>query len=258
MILNNLKKDVILSVKNLGISFKNGKEKKIVLDDINLDVGEGEIVSIIGPSGCGKSTLLSAIGGINSNFDGDILFKDEKVSSPSSDRGYIFQRPALFDWMTVEDNIGYGLKLKKFTKEEISSKVNEFVKEIGLDGYKKYHPKHLSGGMQQRVALARVLIMKPDMLLMDEPFSALDYQTRIEMQNLTLKLWELYKPSIIFITHDIEEAILMADRVIVLSKNPGRIVETIDIDFERPRNIDILSNVKFMEIKKELLKKLIL
>ncbi len=305
MILNNLKKDVILSVKNLGISFKNGKEKKIVLDDINLDVGEGEIVSIIGPSGCGKSTLLSAIGGINSNFDGDILFKDEKVSSPSSDRGYIFQRPALFDWMTVEDNIsaigginsnfdgdilfkdekvsspssdrgyifqrpalfdwmtvedniGYGLKLKKFTKEEISSKVDEFVKEIGLDGYKKYHPKHLSGGMQQRVALARVLIMKPDMLLMDEPFSALDYQTRIEMQNLTLKLWELYKPSIIFITHDIEEAILMADRVIVLSKNPGRIVETIDIDFERPRNIDILSNVKFMEIKKELLKKLIL
>lgn len=258
MILNNLKKDVILSVKNLGISFKNGKEKKIVLDDINLDVGEGEIVSIIGPSGCGKSTLLSAIGGINSNFDGDILFKDEKVSSPSSDRGYIFQRPALFDWMTVEDNIGYGLKLKKFTKEEISSKVDEFVKEIGLDGYKKYYPKHLSGGMQQRVALARVLIMKPDMLLMDEPFSALDYQTRIEMQNLTLKLWELYKPSIIFITHDIEEAILMADRVIVLSKNPGKIVETIDIDFERPRNIDILSNVKFMEIKKELLKKLIL
>lgn len=258
MILNNLKKDVILSVKNLGISFKNGKEKKIVLDDINLDVREGEIVSIIGPSGCGKSTLLSAIGGINSNFDGDILFKDEKVSSPSSDRGYIFQRPALFDWMTVEDNIGYGLKLKKFTKEEISSKVDEFVKEIGLDGYKKYYPKHLSGGMQQRVALARVLIMKPDMLLMDEPFSALDYQTRIEMQNLTLKLWELYKPSIIFITHDIEEAILMADRVIVLSKNPGKIVETIDIDFERPRNIDILSNVKFMEIKKELLKKLIL
>ena len=258
MILNNLKKDVILSVKNLGISFKNGKEKKIVLDDINLDVREGEIVSIIGPSGCGKSTLLSAIGGINNSFDGEILFKEEKVNAPKSDRGYIFQRPALFDWMTVEDNIGYGLKLKKFTKEEISSKVDEFVKEIGLDGYKKYYPKHLSGGMQQRVALARVLIMKPDMLLMDEPFSALDYQTRIEMQNLTLKLWELYKPSIIFVTHDIEEAILMADRVIVLSKNPGKIVETIDIDFERPRNIDILSNVKFMEIKKELLKKLIL
>lgn len=258
MILNNLKKDVILSVKNLGISFKNGKEKKIVLDDINLDVIEGEIVSIIGPSGCGKSTLLSAIGGINNSFDGEILFKEEKVSAPKSDRGYIFQRPALFDWMTVEDNIGYGLKLKKITKEEISSKVDEFVKEIGLDGYKKYHPKHLSVGMQQRVALARVLVMKPDMLLMDEPFSALDYQTRIEMQNLTIKLWELYKPSIIFVTHDIEEAILMADRVIVLSKNPGKIVEAIDIDFERPRNIEILSNPKFMEIKKELLKKLIL
>lgn len=258
MILMNIDKNVILSIKDLGISFKNGKESKIVLDDINLDVKEGEIVSIIGPSGCGKSTLLSAIGGINSNFSGDILFKGEKVSSPSSDRGYIFQRPALFDWMNVEDNIGYGLKLKKFSKPEISSKVDEFVNEIGLDGYKKYYPKHLSGGMQQRVALARVLIMKPDMLLMDEPFSALDYQTRIEMQNLTLKLWELYKPSIIFVTHDIEEAILMADRVVVLSKNPGRIVETIDIDFERPRNIDILSDVKFMEIKKELLKKLIL
>lgn len=254
----NIDKDVILSVKNLGISFKNGKDDKVVLENINLDVKEGEIVSIIGPSGCGKSTLLSAIGGINSNFSGEILFKDEEVSAPSSDRGYIFQRPALFDWMNVEDNIGYGLKLKKFSKSEISSKVDEFVNEIGLDGYKKYYPKHLSGGMQQRVALARVLIMKPDMLLMDEPFSALDYQTRIEMQNLTLKLWELYNPSIIFVTHDIEEAILMADRVVVLSKNPGKIVETIDIEFERPRSIDILSDVKFMEIKKELLKKLIL
>lgn len=123
MILNNLKKDVILSVKNLGISFKNGKEKKIVLDDINLDVIEGEIVSIIGPSGCGKSTLLSAIGGINNSFDGEILFKEEKVSTPKSDRGYIFQRPALFDWMTVEDNIGYGLKLKKLPKKKFLLKL---------------------------------------------------------------------------------------------------------------------------------------
>lgn len=254
---NNFDEESILSVKNLEVTFNNAKENKKVLENIDLNIKKGEIVSIIGPSGCGKSTLLGAIGGINKDFEGEIIFKGKKVNEPSSDRGYIFQKPALFEWMNVEDNIGYGLKLKKFSKSYISKEVDKFLSEIGLNDYKSYYPNQLSGGMQQRVALARTLIMKPDMILMDEPFSALDYQTRLEMQNLTLKLWELYRPAILFVTHDIEEAILMADKVIVLSNNPGKISDIIDIKFERPRSIDVISKYEFMEIKKILLKKLI-
>ncbi|MBU5308358.1 ABC transporter ATP-binding protein [Clostridioides mangenotii] len=250
-------KETILEIKDISVQFENNKEKKRVLDSICLDVKKGEIVSIIGPSGCGKSTLLSAIGGINTNFTGEILVNEKKVTSPSSQRGYIFQKPALFDWLSIVDNVGYGLKLKKMNKEQIKSKSLKFIEEIGLSSYENYYPKQLSGGMQQRVALARVLILEPEILLMDEPFSALDYQTRLEMQKLTLKLWSHYKPSIVFVTHDIEEAIIMSDRVVVMSKNPGLISEIIDIDFKRPRTIDLISSMDFVNIKKRLLEKLI-
>ncbi|MBS5787928.1 MAG: ABC transporter ATP-binding protein [Clostridioides difficile] len=250
-------KETILEIKDISVQFENNKEKKRVLDSICLDVKKGEIVSIIGPSGCGKSTLLSAIGGINTNFTGEILVNEKKVTSPSSQRGYIFQKPALFDWLSILDNVGYGLKLKKMNKEQIKSKSLKWIEEIGLSSYENYYPKQLSGGMQQRVALARVLILEPEILLMDEPFSALDYQTRLEMQKLTLKLWSYYKPSIVFVTHDIEEAIIMSDRVVVMSKNPGLISEIIDIDFKRPRTIDLISSMDFVNIKKRLLEKLI-
>lgn len=246
-------KEKILSVKGLNLGYSNNQEYKKILEDVNLDIRKGEIVSIIGPSGCGKSTLLSAIGGINNDYEGEIIFKSKKVSSPSSERGYIFQKPALFDWMNVEDNIGYGLKIRKENSKIISEKISSYISEIGLKSYEKYYPKSLSGGMQQRVSLARVLIMEPEMLLMDEPFSALDYQTRVEMQGLTLRLWEHYKPSIVFVTHDIEEAILLADKVMVMSKNPGKIIDVIDINFKRPRSIDIISDIEFVEIKKKLL-----
>lgn len=250
-------KENILEIKDISVEFKNNKEKKKVLDSIRLDVKKGEIVSIIGPSGCGKSTLLSAIGGINTNFTGEILVNEKKVTSPSSQRGYIYQKPALFNWLSVVDNVGYGLKLKKMNKEQIKSKSLKFIEEIGLSSYENYYPKQLSGGMQQRVALARVLILKPEILLMDEPFSSLDYQTRLEMQKLTLKLWSHYKPYIVFITHDIEEAIIMSDRVVVMSKNPGLISEIIEINFKRPRTIDLISSMDFVNIKKRLLEKLI-
>lgn len=247
----------ILKVDNINLSYKNGEKDKKILEDISFDIKKGEIVSIIGPSGCGKSTLLGAIGGINNNYEGSIIFKGQKIKGPSSKRGYIFQEAALFDWLTVEENIGYGLRLKKISKEEIKRLTSEYIKEIDLEGYEDYYPNKLSGGMKQRVSLARSLIMNPELLLMDEPFSALDYQTRIEVQGLTMRLWENYKPSIVFVTHDIEEAILLSDKVMVMSKNPGRIIEIIDIKFKRPRKIDLISDIEFVNIKKKLLKMLI-
>lgn len=247
----------ILKIDNVNLSYKNGEKEKEVLKDISFDIKNGEIVSIIGPSGCGKSTLLGAIGGINNNYEGSIIFNGQKIKGPSSNRGYIFQEAALFDWLTVEENIGYGLRLKKISKEEIKRLTSEYIKEVDLEGYEDYYPNKLSGGMKQRVSLARSLIMNPELLLMDEPFSALDYQTRIEVQGLTMRLWENYKPSIVFVTHDIEEAILLSDKVMVMSKNPGRIIEIIDIKFKRPRKIDLISDIEFVNIKKKLLKMLI-
>ncbi|MEG0250721.1 MAG: ABC transporter ATP-binding protein [Peptostreptococcus sp.] len=249
--------EIILKIEDINLGYANGKNYKKVLEDISFDIKKGEIVSIIGPSGCGKSTLLGAIGGINNSYEGSILFKGQKITGPSSNRGYIFQEAALFDWLTVEENIGYGLKLKKTPKNEIKKFTDEYIREIDLKGYESYYPSKLSGGMKQRVSLARSLIMHPEILLMDEPFSALDYQTRIEMQGLTLRLWEHYKPSIIFVTHDIEEAILLSDKVIVMSKNPGKIIEVLDIKFKRPRKIDLISDAEFVDIKKKLLKMLI-
>lgn len=247
----------ILKIDNVNLSYKNGEKEKEVLKDISFDIKKGEIISIIGPSGCGKSTLLGAIGGINNSYEGRIIFNGQKIKGPSSNIGYIFQEAALFDWLTVEENIGYGLRLKKISKDEIKKLTSEYIKEIDLEGYEDYYPNKLSGGMKQRVSLARSLIMNPELLLMDEPFSALDYQTRIEMQGLTMRLWENYKPSIVFVTHDIEEAILLSDKVMVMSKNPGRIIEIIDIKFKRPRKIDLISDIEFVNIKKKLLKMLI-
>lgn len=247
----------ILKIDNVNLSYKNGEKEKEVLKDISFDIKNGEIISIIGPSGCGKSTLLGAIGGINNSYEGSIIFNGQKIKGPSSNIGYIFQEAALFDWLTVEENIGYGLRLKKISKDEIKKLTSEYIKEIDLEGYEDYYPNKLSGGMKQRVSLARSLIMNPELLLMDEPFSALDYQTRIEMQGLTMRLWENYKPSIVFVTHDIEEAILLSDKVMVMSKNPGRIIEIIDIKFKRPRKIDLISDIEFVNIKKKLLKMLI-
>lgn len=249
--------EIILKLENISLKYKNGKKYREIIENINFDIKKGEIVSIIGPSGCGKSTLLGIIGGINNNYQGNILFKGEKIAECSPAIGYIFQEAALFDWLDVEENIGYGLKIKKTSKKEIKKRTKEYIKEIDLEGYEDYYPSRLSGGMKQRVSLARTLIMNPELLLMDEPFSALDYQTRIEMQKLTLKLWEHYKPSIVFVTHDIEEAILLSDKVIVMSKNPGEIAEIMDIKFKRPRKIDLISDSKFVEIKKNLLQMLI-
>ena len=243
-----IRNENILKVKSLNLSYG----KNIILQDINMSLGKGEIISIIGPSGCGKSTLLKAIGGISPDFDGEIYFEKNKIKGTSPERGFVFQEPALFSWLNVFDNIAYGLKIKGISKDKIKEKVDRYIEEIGLCDYGNYYPYELSGGMKKRVALARTLIMEPSLILMDEPFSALDYQTRLEMQKLTMDLWNHYKPSIIFVTHDIDEAILLADRVLIMSKNPGQIIEEINISFPRPRDKYLIGNEEFMKIKSKM------
>lgn len=251
----NKEQTPILKIKDLSKTFlaQNKNDSTDVINNISLEAYKGEIISIVGPSGCGKSTLLNIVAGFDKQYKGEVLYKDKTIESPSSEIGVVFQSSALFDWLNIRDNIRYGLKISKVNKKEINESVKKYIELIGLEEFESFYPNQLSGGMKQRVALARALIMKPDMLLMDEPFSALDYQSRIEMQSLTLKLWEVHKPTILLITHDVEEAIMLSDRVVVLSKRPGVILKEFDVPFKRPRNIDILGKKEFGELKIEVL-----
>lgn len=245
----------ILTIKSLSKSFENPEQDMAtdVIKDISLDAGVGEIISIVGPSGCGKSTMLGVVAGFDKDYSGEVLYENLPISGPSPERGMVFQTPALFDWLSVRDNIGYGLKIKKAAREAIDSEVDKYISLIGLEGFENFYPSQLSGGMQQRVALARALIMNPSLLLMDEPFSALDYQSRLEMQNLMLRLWEVHRPTILLVTHDVEESILVADRIIVMSKRPGRILREFKVPFGRPRNISLMKNPEFNNLKADIL-----
>lgn len=245
----------ILTIKSLSKSFENPEQDMAtdVIKDISLDAGVGEILSIVGPSGCGKSTMLGVVAGFDKDYSGEVLYENLPISGPSPERGMVFQTPALFDWLSVRDNIGYGLKIKKAAREAIDSEVDKYISLIGLEGFENFYPSQLSGGMQQRVALARALIMNPSLLLMDEPFSALDYQSRLEMQNLMLRLWEVHRPTILLVTHDVEESILVADRIIVMSKRPGRILREFKVPFGRPRNISLMKNPEFNNLKADIL-----
>lgn len=243
-----------LVVKQLSLRFAHSDAEKIVLDRVDFRASTGEFLAVIGRSGCGKSTLLQAVAGILNEYDGEITFSGDKITRPDCRIGMIFQEAALFPWLNVWDNIAYGLRRKREEPQQIREKVTLFLSEIGLSGYENYYPAELSGGMQQRVSLARTLILEPDLILMDEPFSALDFQTRMEMQNLTLRLWGHYKPTIVFVTHDIDEAIYLSDRVIVLDKNPGRIIATLDVPFERPRDLGVMATPEFSSLKVRILR----
>lgn len=234
-------------------SGKDRSEKIQVLNNITIHVRSGEILSLLGPSGCGKSTLLHLASGFEKADEGQILFEGTPVTGPGVERGMIFQTPELFSWLTVRDNIAFGPKRARFPKGEIREKTEAYLDLIGMTDFQNYYPNQLSGGMQQRVALARALIMKPKLLLMDEPFSALDYQARLEMQGLMLKLWNEYRPSILFVTHDIEEALFLSDRVLVLSKRPGKIIRELPVPFPRPRTPGLIKEVSFHHMKSVIL-----
>lgn len=238
-----------LVISNVTKIFKNGSETVQALEEINLHVREKEFISILGASGCGKSTLLRIIGGLEKPTTGSINLDGKKITQPGPDRGMVFQAYTLFPWLTVQKNIEFGLKQKGISKTERAQIAQKYVEIVGLKGFEDVYPKRLSGGMKQRVAIARALANDPEIILLDEPFGALDMQTRSIMQELLLKVWQKSKKTVILVTHDIDEAIFMADRVVVMKSRPGSIKEIIDVELPRPRDYHIKTSEKFMEYK---------
>lgn len=245
----------ILDMKNISKRFENSKDVVNLFDGFDLKIKKGELIALLGPSGCGKSTLLEMIAGFDLDYDGEIFFKGEEITGTSGDRTIIFQKDALFPWLNVFENIAYGLKVKKLSKNEIHEKVMDAIERVNLLKYEHYYPDQLSGGMKQRVALARVLVLHPEMILMDEPFGALDSFTRLNMQELLMKIRKDYSPSIVFITHDIDEAILLADRVILLdSGNKDSCPEIMPVFVKDYESVyEKTMDVKFNEYKSEIL-----
>jgi NitT/TauT family transport system ATP-binding protein len=240
-----------IRMRRVGISFGSGVSAVTAVHDINLDVRPGEFVAILGPSGCGKSTLLGAMAGFAPLSAGEISMDDQPVRRPSAERGVVFQQHTLFPWKTVLGNIEFGLKMRGLPKPERRQRARKMLQRVGLADFEGHYPEQLSGGMQQRVNLARVLVNRPPLLLMDEPFSALDAQTRLLMQQLLLDLWQEFRMTVIFITHDIDEAIFLSDRLIILTERPGGIKAEIATGLSRPRNPELLTSHQFMLMKRE-------
>jgi len=228
---------------------KNGQPLE-VLDVERFSVREGELITVIGPSGCGKSTFLHILGGfIKSEGGGSIRVYGEEVSGPGPDRGMMFQEFALFPWRTVAGNVAWGLETQGVPRARIDSTVDGYLQMMNLSDFRNHYPAELSGGMKQRVALARVLAIDPKVLLMDEPFGSLDAQTRETMQEELIKLWERTRKTIVFVTHDIEEAVFLGDRVVVLTARPARIREEVRIDLPRPRDLSVKKSVQCLEYR---------
>jgi NitT/TauT family transport system ATP-binding protein len=226
--------EMFLQINNINKQFINQKVTSDVLTNINIDIKEGEFVSILGPSGCGKSTLLSIVAGLTKPTSGEILLNGTSIKKPGKDRGMVFQEAALFPWMTVEENVMFPLR-KEMKKSEAREVAHQFLQMVQLSNYTKHSPHELSGGMQQRVSIARALSMNPKVLLMDEPFGALDEQTRSRLHHELEKIWIETKKTILFVTHSISESIKLSDRIIVMGTRPGVVLEDIKVDIPRPR-----------------------
>ena len=219
------------------------------LKDIRLDIAPGEFVALLGPSGCGKSTLLNLVASFDPLSSGTLTVGGQAVSAPGPDRGVVFQEAALFPWLSVWENVVFGPKAQGQSPEQYKERAEQMLELVGLSDFKNHLPIQLSGGMRQRVGIARVLTLGSKVLLMDEPFGALDAQTRLSMQELLLSVWDKLKPTVIFVTHDIDEALFLADTVHVMSARPGRIQTTIKVNLERPRSIDVTATAAFNEMK---------
>jgi NitT/TauT family transport system ATP-binding protein len=227
-----------ITVANLDKRYRSGANEVVAVDNVSFEVRKGEFVALLGPSGCGKSTILNMVAGLLSKSAGTIRIDADAVVPGQVNRkvGYVFQRDTVFPWRTVEANIGYGLEIAGAPKADRAAKVQKAVETAGLAGFERSYPRMLSGGMRQRVALMRTLIMEPEILLMDEPFGALDTHTKLEMHRTLLEIWERERQTVLFVTHDLGEALTLASRIILLSARPGRIKEDFAVPFPRPRD----------------------
>lgn len=248
--------DEVLHIKEISKKFNSRGNEVLAVDHVSFDIPKGQFVTILGPSGCGKSTLLRMVAGLEESSGGSMMFGGEEIHGTSVDRGMVFQSYSLYPWMNVEENIAFGLKLKGVPKKERLSIARHYCEVIGLRDFNKHYPVQLSGGMMQRVAIARALANDPKILLMDEPFGALDAQTRLIMQEILLKAWEGTGKTILFITHDVNEAVFLGDVVYVMTARPGKVKYIQPVEFERPRHPEIKHDRKFLEISELLLEKI--
>jgi NitT/TauT family transport system ATP-binding protein len=241
--------EVPLRVSGLGQTYARKRQGPWVLRDLDLEVNQGEFVAVMGPSGCGKSTLLNVVAGFEKPTEGSVHSNGRVNPGPGADRGVVFQRPTLFPWMSVIDNVMFGPKATGKSKGA-RERANEILAEVGLKGYEKRRTYELSGGMQHRVAIARTLVAQPSLLLMDEPFGALDAQTRTEMQSLLLDVWQRHRSTVLFVTHDIEEGLLLADRIVVLGVCRSGAAAVVDVDIPRPRTYETVMTERFIELRR--------
>lgn len=239
----------MINLENVTKSFTYEGQEHVVLQDINFNVDKGEFLCIVGPSGCGKTTLLRMIAGLDFPTNGRILEEETEIAGPSIERGYVFQQYSLFPWLNVLENVTFGLELKGMEEEERVRKARSYLEMVGLSSVENSYPQELSGGMKQRVAIARSLVNDPHVLLMDEPFSALDVQTRHKLQEELVRIWKEEQKTVIFVTHNVDEAVFLADRVVVLSRNPGKVIKSFQIEFDRIRD---RTTPQFLELKKEI------
>jgi len=255
-----------ITVRNVSRTFPAADGKSVnALENINFEIEDafspsgrdiGEFRVLLGPSGCGKSTLLRLIAGLDRADAGEVLVNETPVTAPGKDRGMVFQKYTSFPWLTVAGNIAYGLKINGVPEGKSNEIVAQLIQAIGLSGFDNAYPETLSGGMQQRVAIARTLALRPSVILMDEPFGALDAQTRSEMQQLLLKVWDETASTILFVTHDVEEAIYLADRIFIMSSHPGTIVEDVQVPFDRPRDLSLKQRSEFHDLQNYVLGRL--
>lgn len=230
--------DCVIRVESVSKVFQTPSGENLgALTDIELNIGHGEFVTVVGPSGCGKSTLLKLIAGFSPSSAGRILFQGDEVRGLNTKVGYVPQESKLFPWLTVEENVGFGLDPKRYSRADRERQVSQFIKLAGLAGFEKYYPAQLSGGMSKRASIVRALAYEPPVILMDEPFGPLDAQTRMVLQDELLKIWEQKRQTIVFVTHDLVEAVALADRVVVMTHRPGKIKDVIQVPMSRPRNI---------------------
>lgn len=243
----------MISIEDASKSYGEGSAAVLALDRVSLTVHDGEFVALVGPSGCGKTTLLNLLAGFEAPTMGRLGIDGQEILGPSADRAVVFQEAQLFPWLSVSQNIGFGLNLQKIRREDYETRIDHYLSIMDLDEFANAAPYQLSGGMQQRCAIARALITEPKILLMDEPFGALDANTRADMQNFLLNLWQRLRPTVLLVTHDVDEAILLGDRVVMMSARPGRIIYEVKVSLPRPRHWDSVLSQEFLAIKREVL-----